>query len=134
MFWCPVEQGRQAPHAGMYEQTTWSPAFTRLHVGADRLDHAGALVPADHREPHRRVALGDVVVGVAQARRPRNLIRTSCAFGSSSCSSASSQPRCGPRAMAARVVMVIVHSSAFERRVNVMAPTDVLWSSVDVDS
>ena len=37
------------------------------HVGADRLDDAGTLVAADHREAHRRVALGDVVVGVAQA-------------------------------------------------------------------
>ena len=36
---------------------------------ADRLDDAGALVPADDRQAHRRVALLDVVVGVAQARR-----------------------------------------------------------------
>ena len=36
---------------------------------AHRVDDARALVPADHRQPHRRVALLDVVVGVAQARR-----------------------------------------------------------------
>src|SRR5580700_10072886 len=36
-----------------------------------------------------------------------SLTRTSCAFGSSSCRSAISQPTCGARAMAARVVMLI---------------------------
>jgi len=36
---------------------------------ADRFHDARALVPADHRQAHRRVALLDVVVGVAQAGR-----------------------------------------------------------------
>ena len=36
---------------------------------AHRVDDARALVPADHRHAHRRVALLDVVVGVAQAGR-----------------------------------------------------------------
>src|SRR5690242_19737855 len=36
------------------------------------------------------------------------LTRTSCAFGGSSCRSTISQPRCAPRAMAARVVMVLI--------------------------
>ena len=36
---------------------------------ADRLDDARALVSADHRHPHRRVALLHMVVGVAQAGR-----------------------------------------------------------------
>src|SRR5690606_37354167 len=46
-------------------------AVARLHaahVRPDRLHHARALVPADDGEPDRGVALGDVVVGVAQAR------------------------------------------------------------------
>ena len=34
---------------------------------ADRVDDARALVTADHRQPHGRVALLDMVVGVAQA-------------------------------------------------------------------
>ena len=36
-----------------------------------------------------------------------SLTLTSCAFGSSSCRSTISQPTCGARAMAARVVMLI---------------------------
>src|SRR5918997_3786993 len=39
-----------------------------------------------------------------------NLTRTSCSFGSSSCRSTSSQPRWAARAMAARVVMVLMRS------------------------
>ena len=65
-FCRPVEQYRQVPQAGMNEQTTWSPTATRVTPSPDRLDDAGALVPADHGEPHPRVALLDVVVGVAQ--------------------------------------------------------------------
>jgi hypothetical protein len=38
------------------------------HGRADRLHDARALVAADDREPHRGVALRDVIVGVAQAR------------------------------------------------------------------
>ena len=37
-----------------------------LHAGADRLDDAGALVPAHDRHPDGGVARGDVVVGVAE--------------------------------------------------------------------
>src|ERR1700759_487441 len=33
MFWCPVEHGRQAPQAGVYEQTILSPGFTRCTSG-----------------------------------------------------------------------------------------------------
>src|SRR5215471_17221195 len=33
MLECPVEHGRQAPQAGMYEQTTLSPGFTRCTSG-----------------------------------------------------------------------------------------------------
>ncbi len=29
-FWCPVEQYRHLPQAGMNEQTTWSPTATRV--------------------------------------------------------------------------------------------------------
>ncbi len=39
------------------------------HAGTDRLDDARALVAAAERQVrHRDIALGDVVVGVAQAR------------------------------------------------------------------
>ena len=50
----------------MNEQTTWSPTLTRVTPVAHRVDHSGALVPADDGHAHRRVALLDVVVGVAQ--------------------------------------------------------------------
>src|ERR1700749_3008478 len=33
MFCCPVEHGRQAPQAGMYEQTILSPGLTRRTSG-----------------------------------------------------------------------------------------------------
>ncbi len=33
MLWLPVEHGRQAPQAGMYEQTTRSPTETRRTLG-----------------------------------------------------------------------------------------------------
>ncbi len=68
-FWRPVEQYRHLPQAGMNEQVTWSPTLTRVTAVTHRVDDARALVPADHRQPHRRVALLDVVVGVAQAGR-----------------------------------------------------------------
>ena len=68
-FCRPVEQYRHLPQAGMNEQTTWSPTATRVTSVADRVHHAGALVPADDGHPHRRVALLDVVVGVAQPGR-----------------------------------------------------------------
>ena len=70
-FWRPVEQYRHLPQAGMNEQTTWSPTLTRVTPAPDCLDDPGALVPADHGQAHRRVALLDVVVGVAQARPRR---------------------------------------------------------------
>ena len=58
------------PHDGRNEMTTWSPTDQPGVLGSDLLDDAGALVAGDRRQqPHPHVALGQVVVGVAQARR-----------------------------------------------------------------
>jgi len=45
------------------------PGLDPGHAPPDRVDDAGALVAADDREAHPRVALLDVVVGVAQPGR-----------------------------------------------------------------
>src|SRR3984957_16618182 len=56
-----------------------------------------------------RTGASPAVMWSSEWQRPAaiSLTRTSCALGSSSCRSVISQPRCGPRAMAARVVMLI---------------------------
>src|SRR5487761_1880565 len=77
MFDCPVEHGRQAPGravpalaAGGDERDGYVIAGLDPGNGrANRVDDASALVPADHGHAHRRVALLDVVVGMAQASR-----------------------------------------------------------------
>ena len=53
----------------MNEQTTWSPDLDAGDARADLLDDPGALVAEHHRQPRLEVAVRDVHVGVAQARR-----------------------------------------------------------------
>ena len=50
--------------------TTWSPSFTRETPGPIFSMMPGALVAADDREARHDVAVAQVLVGVAQARRP----------------------------------------------------------------
>src|SRR5438105_2071553 len=57
-----------------------------------------------------RTGASPAVMRSSEWHSPADMIltRTSCAFGSSSCRSVISQPMCGPRAMAARVVMMLI--------------------------
>src|SRR5215468_4624922 len=55
--------GTAGRDVGQHDLVAW---LDPLHVGADRLDDPGALVPAHDRHPDGGVAGGDVVVGVAQ--------------------------------------------------------------------
>src|SRR5580704_9116332 len=102
----PVEHGRQAPQAGMYEQTILSPGLTRCTSGP-----TDSTMPAPSWPPTTGIRTGASpwVMWSSEWQSPAaiSLTRTSCAFGSSSCRSAISQPTCGARAMAARVVMLI---------------------------
>src|ERR1700730_2712630 len=112
MFWCPVEQGRQAPAAGMDEQTILSPGFTRCTSGP-----TDSTIPAPSCPPTTgsRMGASPVVMWSSEWHSPAAMIltRTSCAFGGSSCRSTISQPTCGARAMAARVVMVLMSCESF---------------------
>src|SRR5688572_13562464 len=69
------------------------------------------MIPAPSWPPTigKRTGASPWVMWSSEWHRPEalNLTRTSWAFGSSSCRSVSSQPMCGPRAMAAWVVMLI---------------------------
>src|SRR6185437_8801522 len=107
MLECPVEQGRQAPQAGMYEQTILSPGFTRCTSGP-----TDSTIPAPSCPPTTgsRIGASPVVMWSSEWHSPAAMIltRTSCAFGSSSWRLVISQPTCGARAMAARVVMVLI--------------------------
>src|SRR6185312_11187633 len=107
MLECPVEQGRQAPQAGMYEQTILSPGFTRCTSGP-----TDSTIPAPSCPPTTgsRIGASPVVMWSSEWQSPAAMIltRTSCAFGSSSWRLVISQPTCGARAMAARVVMVLI--------------------------
>ncbi len=47
MFVLPLRQLTHSRHWGLNSVTTWSPGRSELHVLADGLDHAGALV-AEH--------------------------------------------------------------------------------------
>ena len=77
--WCGRRrQWTHSPHWGENSVTTWSPARPAVDVRADRLDHAGALVPEHGRRVAGGVdAGGRVEVGVADAaghepdQRPR---------------------------------------------------------------
>ena len=61
-------QWTHSPHWGEKRVTTWSPGASRGDVGADLLDHAGALVPEHGRRVAGGVgAGGGVEVGVADA-------------------------------------------------------------------
>src|ERR1700726_2403803 len=65
------------------------------------------------------------------------LTRTSCAFGGSSCRSTISQPTCGARAMAARVVMVLMSCESFlvlvdDHAADVLAVEHVLVALVNL--
>src|SRR6516164_3117814 len=106
MLECPVEHGRQAPQAGMYEQMILSPGLTRCTSGP-----TDSTMPAPSCPPTTgsRMGASPVVMWSSEWQSPAaiSLTRTSCAFGSSSCRSTISQPTCGARAMAARVVMLI---------------------------
>src|SRR3984957_18119083 len=106
MFWCPVEHGLQAPQAGMYEQTILSPGLTRWTSGP-----TDSTMPAPSCPPTNGTVMGasPLVTWSSEWHSPAaiSLTLTSCAFGSSSCRSAISQPTCGTRAMAARVVILI---------------------------
>ena len=68
-FCRPVEQYRHEPQAGMNEQTRWSPTLTLVTPGPTASTTPAPSWPADDRDAHRRVALLDVVVGVAQPGR-----------------------------------------------------------------
>ena len=106
MLECPVEHGRQAPQAGMYEQTILSPGLTRCTSGP-----TDSTMPAPSCPPTTgsRIGASPVVMWSSEWQSPAaiSLTLTSCAFGSSSCRSTISQPTCGARVMAARVVMLI---------------------------
>src|SRR5580693_1767153 len=106
MLECPVEHGRQAPQAGIYEQTILSPGLTRCTSGP-----TDSTMPAPSCPPTTGIRTGASpwVMWSSEWQSPAaiSLTRTSCAFGSSSCRSAISKPTCGARAMAARVVMLI---------------------------
>src|ERR1700722_3815805 len=112
MFWCPVEHGRQAPQAGMYEQTILSPGFTRCTSGP-----TDSTIPAPSCPPTTgsRMGASPVVMWSSEWHSPAAMIltRTSCAFGGSSRRSTISQPTCGALAMAARVVMVLISCESF---------------------
>src|SRR5262249_5856642 len=107
MFECPVEHGRQAPQAGMYEQMILAPGLTRCTSGP-----TDSTMPAPSCPPTTgsRMGASPVVMWSSEWHSPAAMIltRTSCAFGSSSCRLVISQPTCGARAMAARVVMVLI--------------------------
>src|SRR3984885_1364338 len=122
MFWCPVEHGRQAPQAGMYERTTLSPGFTRCTSGP-----TDSTMPAPSCPPTTgsRMGASPVVMWSSEWHRPAAIIltRTSCAFGGSSRRSTISQPTCGARAMAARVVMVLIF---FPSQLRPVCPARVL--------
>src|SRR5580704_6675929 len=110
MLECPVEHGRQAPQAGMYEQTILSPGLTRCTSGP-----TDSTMPAPSCPPTTGIRTGasPAVMWSSEWQSPAaiSLTRTSCALGGSSCRSVISQPRCGPRAMAARVVMMLIYCS-----------------------
>ena len=64
--------GRTVPACAAYRDEGTGHVVADLDPGdarAGRLDDARALVPADHRHAHRRVALLHMVIGVAQAGR-----------------------------------------------------------------
>src|ERR1700735_391882 len=90
----------------MYEHTIRSPGLTRRTPGP-----TDSTTPAPSCPPTigKRTGASPWVMWSSEWHSPDacSRTRTSCAFGSSSCSSASSQPMCGPRAMAARVVILI---------------------------
>src|SRR5215472_8958187 len=139
MFECPVEHGRHAPQAGMYEQTILSPGLTRCTSGP-----TDSTMPAPSCPPTTgsRMGASPVVMWSSEWQSPAaiSLTRTSCALGSSSCRSTISQPSCGARAMAARVVMLILCGSLRERvlvlvddhAADVLAVEHVLIALVDL--
>ena len=60
----PRSQSAHAPQLARVESETWSPGATWRDARADRLDHARALVPEDHRhgEGDRAVDHGQIAV------------------------------------------------------------------------
>src|ERR1700733_1360879 len=118
----PVEHGRQAPQAGMYEQTILSPGLTRCTSGP-----TDSTIPAPSCPPTAgsRMGASPAVMWSSEWHRPAAIIltRTSCAFGGSSRRSTISQPTCGARAMAARVVMVLIF---FPSQLRPVCPARVL--------
>ena len=90
----------------MYEQTIRSPGLTRRTSGP-----TDSTTPAPSWPPTigNRTRASPEVMWSSEWHSPDACSRTriSCAFGSSSCRSTSSQPMCGPRAIAARVVILI---------------------------
>ena len=68
-FGCPLRHCGQVPQKPDRHATTWSPGPHRRHVGADRLDDAGALVAQDERPIEREPAetVHHVQVAVADA-------------------------------------------------------------------
>src|SRR5215468_5845645 len=133
MFECPVEHGRQAPQAGMYEQTILSPGLTRWTSGP-----TDSTIPAPSCPPTTGIRTGasPAVMWSSEWQSPAaiSLTRTSCAFGSSSCRSVISQPTCGPRAMAARVVMALISLLMLvdDHAADVLAVEHVLVALVDL--
>ncbi len=63
-----ARQFGQVPHHG-YDMTTWSPGAKRVHAAADRMHHAGALMPEHGGIGRSIVAVAAVQVGLAHAAR-----------------------------------------------------------------
>ena len=102
MFEWPVAQKRQWPQTGRNEVTTWSPSLTRETPGPTfSMMPAPSWPPTIGKRGHD-VAVAQVLVGVAQARRHPADQHLPC-LGSSRSSSAISQSRPVSRSIAALV-------------------------------
>src|SRR3954451_5747468 len=101
-----VEQYRHLPQAGMKEQTTWSPTFTRVTPSP-----MASTMPAPSWPPTtgKRIIASPFWMWSSEWHSPAamNLMRTSLSRGSSSSSSVISHGLPGSRQTAARVVMLI---------------------------
>src|SRR3984885_14385286 len=113
-FWRPVEQYRQVPQAGVNEQTTWSPALTRVTSGP-----TASITPAPSCPPTigSRPVESPVWMCSSEWHMPEamNLIRTSPALGSSSSSSVTSHGLPGSLMIAALVRIPQCYSRAQAR-------------------
>ena len=67
--WRPRWHSRQRRQGAYHDRATARPTNARVQARPDGLDHARALVPQDDRPRPLPVAVADVEVGVADARR-----------------------------------------------------------------